>query len=139
MTTYQRTALKLATLAFDRLHVLNNQGWRNHRTILLDLVRKEEKQHRSGIGGTFNAHHPHALSVSATSQILAMHRVADYLCGLRMPAPKDVLHMQPSAIYAAALVDGFGPAIRTAWADLPPGAIANLVAIDYVQLVSPKS
>jgi len=133
MTPYQRSTVKLVNSAFSTLDFLNNKSWVNHLEKVFKMAIFEEKQYRSG---DFAKHHPNALCAADCARSFIVKRVAEYLQGATMPSGKDFLHMQPSALYCAGLVDEYRTEIMEAWTgqDLPA-----LASIDYVQLVSPAN
>lgn len=129
----RRETIRLANRAFDLLEVLNNQSWTSHREACFALARDEEKRHRGG-GPSFSRHHLGAASVADCARHFVVKRIAEYLLTPRdkWPTGRDLIHTQPSALYACGLADEFGDNIRKAWDGLD---LSQLATLDYLVLV----
>lgn len=129
----RKASIKLANAAFDRLAFLDHCAWTNHREKCVALARDEEKRHR-GSGDSFSRHHQGAASVADCARHFVVKRIAEYLLTPRdkWPTGRDLIHTQPSALYACGLADEFGDNIRKAWAGLD---VSQLASLDYLVLV----
>lgn len=129
----RKATVKLANAAYDKLHVLNNHSWTSHRDKCFALARDEEKQHR-GVGPSFANHHKGAASIADCARQFVVKRISEYLLMDRSkwPTGRDLIHTQPSALYACGLADEFGDEIRKEWVGFD---LNQLAALDYCVLV----
>lgn len=112
-------------------YLLVNKAWHNHAARLLALATKEEKDHRKGGASFVGARY--AVSVATVARFYALKRLAEYLDpAQKRPTPGDMITMQPSAAYAAGLVDLYGDDIARAF---PEEDRAAVLALDYSRLV----
>lgn len=120
---------KIVSDAYSRLDVLNNIQWTAYRDVCCEMAATEERKHRgSRMGYSRDA------SVLNAARMFVVLRIAEALLGKRFET-KDLLHVQPSAFYAASIVANYEAEIRAAWADLE---IRELVALDYCEFVGSK-
>lgn len=132
-TLSHKSTVKLANSAYDKLQFLDNKSWTSHRERCFQLAREEEKRHR-GAGPSFAIHHKGAASIADCARQFVVKRIAEYLLMDRSkwPTGRDLIHTQPSALYACGLADEFGDEIRKGWAGFDLNQLASL---DYCVLV----
>jgi len=130
-----KATLKLVRESFDALRWVFDSSYRNYALELFEECKREEKSHR-GWGPDFAKHHPNAASVADVARSFAVKRVAEYLLKPETyPKGQNFLHYQRSCFHAAGIADEFRVQVLTAWGVVP---LAELAAIDYVDLVSPE-
>ena len=126
---------KLVDKAYTALDCLNHIDWTPYRNRCFDMACEEERGHRKGAP---NGHEwPRNATVAAAGRFFVVLRIAQTLTKHngrteRSLTIKDLLHCQPSAIYAASIVANYGAQIVTAWQGLDVAALADL---DYVEFV----
>jgi hypothetical protein len=124
---------RLVDKAYSALDVLNNITWTSYRDKLCDMACAEERDHRKPFGRFGHPPMPKGASVVAAGKLFAVKRIAERLTGKgHQPTIADVISYQPSAIYAASLVDNYRERIEAAWAGLD---VAQLAELDYCEFV----
>lgn len=121
--------------AYRALHVLNNITWTGYRDRCFEMACAEERQHRRGAPNDWRW--PKGCSIQAAGRLFVVRRIAENLLGAgrggHLPTLADVLHYQPSAIYAASIVANHRERIAEAWKTTD---VAKLADLDYVQFVN---
>ena len=122
-------SIRLANKAYIALEGLNNFNWTSYREQLFDMAAKEERQHRSG---DFAEYHRGAASVADCARHFVVRGIAEALTAKRKYTIKDLLHIRPSCLLAASLVENYRKEIR---AMLKGYDLKALAALDYCVLV----
>ncbi len=119
-------ALQLIDFAYSSLDFLNDIKLTSYRDVCYEMARSEEIAHRrqwTNRGG---------ISVNVAARLFVVYRIAQYLSGERRATVADILHFQPSNMYAAAIVEEYREQIS---AVLSPATVTELLWLDYAQLV----
>ena len=128
---------KLVDNAYSRLDVLNNIKWTAYRDKCFEMACEEERQHRRGKPDGWI--YPKGASIQGAARLFVVKRIAEYMLGDRVPSIGDILHFQPSAIYAAAIVANYPDEIRAAWDGKRNNGltlnVSELAALDYCVFV----
>lgn len=122
---------RLVDPAYSALHVLNAHTWTAYRDKCRALACEEERQHRRGKPADVRI--PKGASIDAAARMFVVKRIAGYLLGEHVPTIGHILHYQPSAIYAAAIVANYREECAEALKDCNLRALADL---DYVQFIN---
>ena len=127
---------KLVDNAYSRLDVLNNIKWTAYRNKCFEMACEEERQHRRGKPGGWI--YPKGASIQGAARLFVVQRIAAYMLGDRVPSIGDILHFQPSAFYAAALVANYAEDISKALAGMDLRALADLDYCEFVHNDQPR-
>ena len=125
---------RIVNEAYSRLDALNNIGMTAYRNVCYRMALEEERGYRRGTpaGWTW----PKGATPQAAARMFVVNRIAEALTAIDDDDRKlticDVLHTQPSAIYAASIVANYGAEVMRAWDGLDVTELANL---DYCKLV----
>lgn len=118
--------------AYTRLDALNDIGMTAYRNVCFRMALEAEREHRRGApaGWTW----PKGATPRAAARMFVVKRIAEALTATddRKLTIKDVLHAQPSAIYAASIVANYSTEVMRAWDGLD---VAELADLDYCKLV----
>lgn len=116
------------TAAYVALDALNDIDHRKVRDTLYAKCLAEERGHRRHNTG------PYACSIDVAVKMFVVRGLAEFLSGAKpMPSIGDTLWLKDSYVYAAAVVDNYGCALRGC---LEPHDLPWLSALDYVKLVN---
>lgn len=130
----QRDQIKLVREAYEKLSRVFYSKSTNYAEQALDQAESEEKGHR-GFGSDFSKYHPNAAKVVECAMMFTISRVAEFLCGAKLPRGKQYLHCQKSWFTCAGIADEYRKEIRKAWRGLD---IKQLAELDYIDFVSPE-
>ena len=114
--------------AYTRLDALNDISMTAYRNVCFRMALEEERGHRRGWRW------PKGASAQVAARLFVVKRIAEALTATndRKLTIKDVLHTQPSAIYAASIVANYDDEVMRAWDGLD---VAELADLDYCKLV----
>lgn len=123
---------RIADEAYIRLAALNDISMTAYRNICFRMALEEERGHRRSAPAGWRW--PKGASAQAAARLFVVKRIAEALTATndRKLTIKDVLHTQPSAIYAASIVANYGAEVIRAWAGL---CVSELADLDYCKLV----
>jgi hypothetical protein len=123
--------VRLVDKAYSALHVLDNITWTEYREKCRALAEEEERRHRKGapVGWKW----PSGATVGNAGKFFVVKRIAEHLTGAHRPLTlADAISCQPSALFAASLVENYRERIGAAWAGLDARQLAEL---DYCEFV----
>ena len=132
MNKEQKEIIKRINKAYSNLFILSNITWTPYRDDLFKMNRKEEKQHRSSMGG-WEEHHKNSASISDCAKLFTVKHIAESLLSPNKYKVKDLLNIKKSCIYAQSLVDNYKDRIVKAWSEED---FTYLAKLDYVSLVN---
>ena len=130
MNKQQKEMIKRINKAYSKLYILSNITWTPYRDDLFKMIKKEEKQHRSG---DWSQYHQNSASVNDCSKMFTVQYIAENLLKPDLYKIKDLLNIKKSCFYAQSLVENYGDRIRKAWIDEDIKYLSNL---DYIALVN---
>jgi hypothetical protein len=120
------TLISKAYAALDDLNNIKMVPFRDH---CYGMALAEEKQHRRG--APCGHRYAEGRTPQQAARLFVVKRIAGYLCGpTSRPGIAEVLHYQPSAIYAASIVENYPDECAKALAGFD---LASLAALDYVE------
>jgi len=124
---------RIVNEAYTRLDALNDITMTAYRNVCFRMALEEERGHRRGAPAGWRWL-PKGASAQAAARMFVVKRIAEALTATndRKLTIKDVLHTQPSAIYAASIVANYGAEVMRAWDGLD---VAELADLDYRKLV----
>ncbi len=126
---------KLVSRAYTALESLNNIQWTPYRDRCFEMAQAEERAHVRCAPDDYQR--PCGYSVNGAARLFVVKRIAEYLVqylvhSCKTPTIADVLHYQPSAIYAASIVANYPQEIIAALAGFD---IEQLARLDYCKYV----
>ncbi len=118
--------------AYTRLAALNYISMTAYRNACFRRALEEERRHRRSAPAGWRW--PKGASAQAAARLFVVKRIAEALTVTndRKLTIKDVLHTQPSAVYAASIVANYCDEVMRAWDGLD---FAELADLDYRKLV----
>ena len=95
MNKQQKEIIKRINKAYSKLYILSNITWTPYRDDLFKMIKKEEKQHRSG---DWSKYHQNSASVNDCSRMFTVKYIAENLLKPDLYEIKDLLNIKKSCL-----------------------------------------